>query len=97
MSLIRRFFEHIQEVKPSIFVTYNGDFFDFPFVEARAKAHGLDMRNEIGFYKDMGGEYVAYNAMHMDCFCWVKRDSYLPQGSQGLKVSDYLLFSVWHV
>jgi DNA polymerase epsilon subunit 1 len=21
----------------------------------------------------------------MDCFCWVKRDSYLPQGSQGLK------------
>lgn len=21
----------------------------------------------------------------MDCYCWVKRDSYLPQGSQGLK------------
>ncbi len=21
----------------------------------------------------------------MDCFCWVQRDSYLPQGSQGLK------------
>ena len=21
----------------------------------------------------------------MDAFCWVKRDSYLPQGSQGLK------------
>jgi len=23
--------------------------------------------------------------VHMDCFRWVKRDSYLPQGSQGLK------------
>ena len=24
----------------------------------------------------------------MDCLCWVNRDSYLPQGSRGLKVSD---------
>ena len=23
--------------------------------------------------------------MHLDCFAWVKRDSYLPHGSQGLK------------
>jgi DNA polymerase epsilon subunit 1 len=22
---------------------------------------------------------------HLDCFCWVERDSYLPQGSHGLK------------
>ena len=29
MSLLSRFFEHIQEVKPSIFVTYNGDSFDW--------------------------------------------------------------------
>ena len=28
----------------------------------------------------------------MDCFCWVKRDSYLPQGSQNLKaVATYKL------
>lgn len=26
------------------------------------------------------------SAVHMDCFCWVNRDSYLPQGSRGLKV-----------
>lgn len=84
--MLRRFFEHIREVKPSIVVTYNGDFFDFPFIEARSIVHGLDMKKEIGFYKNLSGEYCAYNAMHMDCFCWVKRDSYLPQGSQGLKV-----------
>lgn len=30
--------------------------------------------------------------MHLDAFCWVKRDSYLPQGSQGLKaVTKYKL------
>ena len=25
-------------------------------------------------------------AVHMDCLHWVNRDSYLPQGSRGLKV-----------
>lgn len=28
-ALIHKFFEHVQEVKPHIFVTYNGDFFDW--------------------------------------------------------------------
>ena len=26
------------------------------------------------------------SAVHMDCLAWVNRDSYLPQGSRGLKV-----------
>ena len=26
------------------------------------------------------------SAVHMDCMHWVNRDSYLPQGSRGLKV-----------
>ncbi len=30
-------------------------------------------------------EYRSRFASHMDAFKWVKRDSYLPQGSQGLK------------
>ncbi|CAO3645614.1 unnamed protein product [Cunninghamella echinulata] len=84
-ALLRRFFEHIQESKPTIFVTYNGDFFDWPFVEARAKVHGIDMYQEIGVYKDEEDEYKCKHASHMDAFRWVKRDSYLPQGSQGLK------------
>ncbi|XP_053408498.1 DNA polymerase epsilon catalytic subunit A-like [Mercenaria mercenaria] len=84
-NLLKRFFDHILEVKPHIFATYNGDMFDWPFVEARAAFHGLDMSLEIGFQKDSQGEYKSRPATHMDCFRWVKRDSYLPVGSQGLK------------
>ncbi|CAL1540665.1 unnamed protein product, partial [Lymnaea stagnalis] len=84
-SLIQKFFEHIQEVKPHIVSTYNGDFFDWPFVETRAAIHDIDMFHEIGFQKDSQGEYKSRPASHMDCFRWVKRDSYLPMGSQGLK------------
>jgi len=29
MGLIQRFFDHVLEVKPHIFVTYNGDMFDW--------------------------------------------------------------------
>ncbi|KAI9016029.1 putative POL2-DNA polymerase epsilon, calytic subunit A [Hyaloraphidium curvatum] len=85
-AVIMRFFEHISAARPTVIATYNGDFFDWPFVEARAKANGLDMFQEIGFKKDeQQGFYRSTYAIHMDCFCWVKRDSYLPQGSQGLK------------
>jgi DNA polymerase epsilon subunit 1 len=84
-AVLRKFFEHIQLVRPLIFVTYNGDSFDWPFVEARAKVHGIDMYQEIGFYKNDQDEYQSHHASHMDAFRWVKRDSYLPQGSQGLK------------
>ncbi|XP_031567678.1 DNA polymerase epsilon catalytic subunit A-like [Actinia tenebrosa] len=86
-SLIQRFFEHILEVKPNIFVTYNGDSFDWPFVEARAAHHGINMLDEIGFSADSQGEYKSRPAIHMDAFRWVKRDSYLPVGSQNLKAT----------
>ncbi|XP_058812219.1 DNA polymerase epsilon catalytic subunit 1 [Topomyia yanbarensis] len=87
MGLIQKFFDHILDVKPHIFVTYNGDFFDWPFVEARAAVYDLDMKREIGYSKvnARDGNYLCRPAMHMDCLCWVKRDSYLPVGSQGLK------------
>ncbi|XP_073973254.1 DNA polymerase epsilon catalytic subunit 1 isoform X2 [Rhodnius prolixus] len=84
-ALITRFFDHIMEIRPHIFVTYNGDFFDWPFVEARAAVHGIDMKQEIGFAQDKTGVYSCRPAMHMDCLCWVKRDSYLPVGSHNLK------------
>lgn len=85
MLLIMKFFEHIRDVKPTVISTFNGDFFDWPFVEARAKIHGLNMFDEIGFAPDSEGEYKSSYCAHMDCYRWVKRDSYLPQGSQGLK------------
>ena len=85
MALIQRFFEHIRDVRPTVISTFNGDFFDWPFVENRARFHGLNMFDEIGFARDSEGEYKSSYCTHMDCFRWVKRDSYLPQGSQGLK------------
>lgn len=84
-ATIRRFFSHVQDVKPTVMATFNGDFFDFPFLCARAKVHGIDMFLEIGFAKDSEDEFKSRTCVHMDCFRWVKRDSYLPQGSQGLK------------
>uniref|UniRef100_UPI00358EBC15 DNA polymerase epsilon catalytic subunit A isoform X2 n=1 Tax=Myxine glutinosa TaxID=7769 RepID=UPI00358EBC15 len=86
-SLLQRFFEHIRETKPNIFVTYNGDGFDWPFVEARAIVHGLSLETEIGFTKDNQGDYRSTHSLHMDCLRWVKRDSYLPVGSHNLKAA----------
>ncbi|KAG5438743.1 hypothetical protein PCANB_002463 [Pneumocystis canis] len=84
-SMIQRFFNHIKDVKPTIIATYNGDIFDWPFIDARATMNGLNMYEEIGFTKDKNNEYQSSYCVHMDCYRWVKRDSYLPQGSQGLK------------
>ncbi|KAL4591685.1 hypothetical protein LXL04_004655 [Taraxacum kok-saghyz] len=85
-ELIKLWFTHMREVKPGIYVTYNGDFFDWPFMEKRAAHHGLIMKDELGFECDtVQGECRAKFACHLDCFAWVKRDSYLPQGSHGLK------------
>jgi DNA polymerase epsilon subunit 1 len=84
-GLLERFFEHIKEARPTVMVTYNGDFFDWPFVEARASVLGIDMYQEIGFRKNSEDIYQSDYCAHMDAFSWVSRDSYLPQGSRGLK------------
>ena len=84
-AVLERFFLHVKECRPTVIATYNGDFFDWPFVEARASVHGIDMYQEIGFRKNMEDIYQSNYCVHMDCFAWVNRDSYLPQGSRGLK------------
>lgn len=78
----------VQE-RPGIYVTYNGDNFDWPFIAARATHHGLSVFESLGFRAAHSGEFVSKNAVHMDCLCWVNRDSYLPQGSRGLKVRHH--------
>jgi DNA polymerase epsilon subunit 1 len=83
--VLERFFGHIKEAKPTVIATYNGDFFDWPFVETRASVLGIDMYAEIGFRKNSEDIYQSDYCVHMDCFAWVNRDSYLPQGSRGLK------------
>ena len=84
-AMLLRFFTHIQMVRPSIYVTYNGDSFDWPYIETRSKILGIDMKEQCGVEANSAGEYSSSNASHMDCYRWVKRDSYLPAGSQGLK------------
>jgi DNA polymerase epsilon subunit 1 len=84
-SVIERFFLHIKEARPTVIATYNGDFFDWPFVDARASVNGIDMYQEIGWRKGADDQYCCDYSAHMDCFHWVNRDSYLPQGSRGLK------------
>ncbi|ETS61130.1 hypothetical protein PaG_05080 [Moesziomyces aphidis] len=85
LALLQRFFSHFREASPTVVATYNGDSFDFPFIDARARAHAINMMDEIGFAKDSDNEYKSRACSHLDCFRWVQRDSYLPQGSQGLK------------
>ena len=40
-GLLRRWFDHMRETRPCVYVTYNGDFFDWPFVETRAEKNGM--------------------------------------------------------
>ncbi|KAK4155667.1 hypothetical protein C8A00DRAFT_13335 [Chaetomidium leptoderma] len=84
-ALLERFFLHIKEARPTVIATYNGDFFDWPYVEARASFNGIDMYHEIGWKRDSEDQFKCNYSVHMDCFHWVNRDSYLPQGSRGLK------------
>lgn len=84
-AVIERFFLHIKEARPTVIATYNGDFFDWPFVETRASINGIDMYQEIGWRRDSEDQFKCNYSVHMDCFHWVNRDSYLPQGSRGLK------------
>jgi DNA polymerase epsilon subunit 1 len=102
LSLIRRFIEEFRTYRPQIVVTYNGDSFDWPFLFARAAKHRIDLWKEIGMNMMggdrgsdavmSGGEVRGRCCVHLDAFCWVQRDSYLPQGAQGLKaVTKYKL------
>lgn len=94
-SLLQRFVQHCRELKPHIYVTYNGDFFDWPFLKRRCREHGIDLERTLGVASssqqssrgnEADGEFRGTaGPVHLDAFYWVKRDSYLPQGSQGLK------------
>jgi DNA polymerase epsilon subunit 1 len=108
--MLRKFIHHIQTLKPHVISTYNGDFFDWPFLETRlGQTTGLSLYRELGIRGKKSAEYsvdvspndnknssdveyVGRCIVHLDAFCWVKRDSYLPQGNQGLKaVTKYKL------
>ena len=88
-ALLDRFFQEFRLHAPHMVVTYNGDFFDWPFVQTRAQYHGFDLLSETGITPDT---YIGRWTVNLDAFHWVQRDSYLPQGAQGLKaVTKYKL------
>lgn len=55
----------MQEVKPGIYVTYNGDYFDWPFLESRAAYHGLKM-------SDVCSLFLLYTCIHLQTlYLWL--------------------------
>jgi DNA polymerase epsilon subunit 1 len=54
-ALIQKFFDHIIETKPFVITSFNGDFFDWPFVHRRALYHQISMEDEIGVYNSKMG------------------------------------------
>lgn len=84
-EVLKRFLELVHSFQPHVISSYNGDFFDWPFIDTRLSKNGISLTDTTGFYKSARDEYLCDFILHMDCFKWVKRDSYLPVGSQGLK------------
>ncbi|CAL6065292.1 DNA_polymerase epsilon [Hexamita inflata] len=91
-EMLLLFIEQIKQISPHIIVTYNGDSFDFKFIHTRCQVIGIDF-DSLGFTTNLTKsrfgqsqtEYTHSCIIHIDCLRWVMRDSYLPQGSQGLK------------
>lgn len=83
-ALLIRFLETILEHKPHIMTTYNGSFFDWPFIAKRMNKYGISMSDSIQF-QECNEYYECPFIVHLDCYKWVKRDSYLPMNNQGLK------------
>ena len=89
--LLKRFVNHCKERRPNIFVTFNGDYFDIPFIAERLKVYNMNIESALGIQnittssKPGEGEYMGRFSIHIDCLYWVKRDAFLPQGSHGLK------------
>ncbi|URE33478.1 DNA polymerase [Musa troglodytarum] len=86
-ELLKAWFAHMQEAKPGIYVTYNGDFFDWPFLEKRASHHGIKMSEPPSIVTDVVCTACDFNRPGKNCLRkleWVWRgETYMA------KKSDY--------
>ena len=57
---LRRFVSHIQELRPHVIVTYNGDFFDWPFVDTRCQLFGISLYKQLGIRCSKGTHFIEY-------------------------------------
>jgi DNA polymerase elongation subunit (family B) len=61
-ELLTKFWSRIQELKPDLFVTFNGYNFDIPFLHVRSKVNGVTPLNEINLNK-----WRSETSNHYDC------------------------------
>ena len=52
--------------------TFNGDFFDIPFIKRRAEINNISLEDELGLIEKRGIFTGRYFFIHLDCFYWVK-------------------------
>lgn len=84
-NLLKKWFSHIRESKPFVITSFNGDKFDWPFIQTRCESVGLSLLEKTGVSGNENEEFYGRFVVHLDCYYWVQRDAYLPQGSHGLK------------
>ncbi|CAE7446321.1 pol2 [Symbiodinium microadriaticum] len=59
-QLLRKFVSHVQELRPHVIVTYNGDFFDWPYVDSRCSNYALSLYKELGIRGSQGALTMDY-------------------------------------
>jgi DNA polymerase epsilon subunit 1 len=47
-SMLKHWIDHMRELRINIYVTYNGDYFDWPFINRRADVHGFSIKDTLG-------------------------------------------------
>lgn len=50
-QLLEYFIQHILQLRPHVIVTYNGDFFDWPYVDSRCSSYGISLYQTLGIRK----------------------------------------------
>ena len=40
----------MKETKPFIYTSFNGDYFDWPFIDERCKKYSIKLEEEIGIF-----------------------------------------------
>ena len=45
---------HCQELRPHVIVTYNGDYFDWPYVDKRCAKYGISLYSDLGIKLNAG-------------------------------------------
>lgn len=85
-DLLNEFFNIMLHHKPEIIVTYNGDGFDWDYINNRARINGIKMEKLTGFTNDNDkNHYICRCVFNADCLFWAQRHYDKDKGGRGLK------------